>query len=109
MDATQASKVSVHVKLKTQRVTMDTAHRNVERPPRISHWRLLVDQGLVTPHVLNYLVDAYSVFAASVLAGSSVLRSLFGAAFPLFTAQMYGRLGMFVFPPLCCWGDGITC
>lgn len=64
---------------------------------------------LVFMGAINYLVDAYSVFAASVLAGSSVLRSLFGAAFPLFTAQMYGRLGMFVFSPLCCWGDGITC
>lgn len=64
---------------------------------------------LVFMGAINYLVDAYSVFAASVLAGSSVLRSLFGAAFPLFTAQMYGRLGMFVFSPLCCWEDGITC
>lgn len=49
---------------------------------------------LVFMGAINYLVDAYSVFAASVLAGSSVLRSLFGAAFPLFTAQMYGRLGI---------------
>lgn len=34
------------------------------------------------------------VFAASVLAANSVLRSLFGAAFPLFTEQMYTNLGL---------------
>lgn len=34
------------------------------------------------------------VFAASALAASSVLRSLFGAAFPLFTTYMYENLGV---------------
>lgn len=34
------------------------------------------------------------MFAASVLAANAVLRSLFGAAFPLFTTQMYGNLGL---------------
>ena len=33
------------------------------------------------------------VYAASVLAANSVLRSLFGTAFPLFTTQMYENLG----------------
>ncbi len=33
------------------------------------------------------------VYAASVLAANSMLRSLFGAAFPLFTTQMYENLG----------------
>lgn len=42
----------------------------------------------------NYLIDAYTIFAASVLAANSVLRSCFGAAFPLFTTQMYNRLGI---------------
>jgi len=42
----------------------------------------------------NYLVDAYVIYAASVLASNSLLRSLFGAAFPLFTTQMYDRLGV---------------
>lgn len=41
-----------------------------------------------------YLVDAYLIYAASVLAANSVLRSLFGAAFPLFTTQMYEKLGI---------------
>ena len=33
----------------------------------------------------NYLVDAYLLYAASVLAANSVVRSLCGAAWPLFT------------------------
>ncbi|KAM0723234.1 hypothetical protein Q7P37_001434 [Cladosporium fusiforme] len=44
--------------------------------------------------MMNYLIDAYTIFAASVLAANSVLRSLFGAAFPLFTSQMYANLGI---------------
>ena len=43
---------------------------------------------------MNYLIDSYTIYAASVLAANSVLRSLFGAAFPLFTNQMYSRLGI---------------
>lgn len=48
---------------------------------------------LVFLSVTNYLVDAYTIYAASALAANSVLRSLFGAAFPLFTKQMYTALG----------------
>ncbi|KIN08855.1 hypothetical protein OIDMADRAFT_141116 [Oidiodendron maius Zn] len=43
---------------------------------------------------LNYLLDAYTIYAASVLAAGAMLRSLFGAAFPLFTTQMYDNLGI---------------
>jgi multidrug resistance protein len=49
---------------------------------------------LVFLSMINYLVDAYTIYAASVLAANSVLRSLFGAAFPLFTQQMYNNLGV---------------
>lgn len=49
---------------------------------------------LVFLSCLNYLLDAYTIFAASVLAAGAMLRSLFGAAFPLFTTQMYARLGI---------------
>ncbi|RSL54076.1 Efflux pump FUB11 [Fusarium duplospermum] len=49
---------------------------------------------LVFLSLLNYLIDSYVVFAASVLAANSVLRSLFGAAFPLFTPHMYENLGV---------------
>ncbi|OHE93784.1 major facilitator superfamily transporter [Colletotrichum orchidophilum] len=49
---------------------------------------------LVFLSLLNYLIDSYVIFAASVLAANSVMRSLFGAAFPLFTTQMYQNLGI---------------
>jgi len=49
---------------------------------------------LVFLSVMNYLIDAYTIFAASVLAANSVLRSCFGAAFPLFTTYMYSNLGI---------------
>jgi multidrug resistance protein len=49
---------------------------------------------LVFLGLMNYLIDAYTIYAASVLAASAVLRSLFGAAFPLFTRQMYDNLGV---------------
>lgn len=49
---------------------------------------------LVFLSIMNYLIDTYTIFAASVLAANSVLRSLFGAAFPLFTTYMYNKLGI---------------
>ncbi|VDB91856.1 unnamed protein product [Peniophora sp. CBMAI 1063] len=44
--------------------------------------------------VLNYLADAYPKYAATVLAGNDLMRSLFGAAFPLFAGAMYHNLGV---------------
>ena len=44
--------------------------------------------------ITNYLIDTYTIYAASVLAANSVLRSLFGFAFPLFTRDMYEKLGI---------------
>ncbi|TVY30894.1 putative MFS-type transporter protein [Lachnellula hyalina] len=41
----------------------------------------------------NYLVDSYQHLAASALAAKTFLRSFWGAAVVLFTAQMYKRLG----------------
>jgi len=38
---------------------------------------------LVFLSIMNYLIDAYTIFAASVLAGNGIIRSVFGAAFPL--------------------------
>ncbi|KAH8675248.1 major facilitator superfamily domain-containing protein [Xylariales sp. PMI_506] len=49
---------------------------------------------LVFLSLTNYLIDSYVVFAASVLAANSVIRSLFGAAFPLFTDKMFVNLGI---------------
>ncbi|KAL2801953.1 major facilitator superfamily domain-containing protein [Aspergillus granulosus] len=44
--------------------------------------------------IVNYLIDSYTIFAASVLAGMSILRYIFGAVFPLFTPYMYRALGL---------------
>lgn len=66
------------------------------------HWIVSIMAGapfgfgmvLIFLGIMNYLIDSYTIFAASVLAANSVLRSLFGAAFPLFTSQMYAGLGI---------------
>lgn len=42
----------------------------------------------------NYIIDCYVQFASSALATKVFLRSAGGAAFPLFTTQMYHRLGL---------------
>ncbi|KAE8146764.1 FAD binding domain-containing protein [Aspergillus avenaceus] len=47
--------------------------------------------------VQSYLVDAYTVFAASAIAAASLLRSLAGFAFPLFAPRLFEVLG---------WGRG---
>lgn len=39
-------------------------------------------------------MDSYTIYAASVLAATAMLRSFFGAAFPLFVSQMYAALGI---------------
>lgn len=44
--------------------------------------------------LLNYLADAYEIFAASALAASSCCRSLAGAVLPLATTPMYKKLGV---------------
>lgn len=40
----------------------------------------------------NYIVDVYLMISASALSSSTVVRSLFGAGFPLFARQMYETL-----------------
>ncbi|KAJ7250067.1 MFS polyamine transporter [Mycena haematopus] len=40
-----------------------------------------------------YVVDAFTLYAASALAAVGCLRSIFGFAFPLFAEQMYKKLG----------------
>ncbi|GMG27174.1 unnamed protein product [[Candida] boidinii] len=42
----------------------------------------------------NYIIDTYAKYAASALATKVFLRSAGGAAFPLFTMQMYHKLGL---------------
>lgn len=44
--------------------------------------------------LLNYIVDAYLMFAASAIAGNTFMRSGFGAVFPLFATYMFDGMGI---------------
>lgn len=44
--------------------------------------------------IQTYLVDAFTIYAASAIAANAVLRSLLGALFPLFGLKMYDALGL---------------
>lgn len=44
--------------------------------------------------LLNYLVDAYEIFAASAMAAASFSRSAFGAVLPFAATPMYRSLGV---------------
>jgi len=49
---------------------------------------------LIFMALLNYLVDAYKIFAASAMAATSTARSLSGAALPFAAGPMYRKLGV---------------
>jgi hypothetical protein len=49
---------------------------------------------LVILPMVNYLIDSYTIYAASVLAAAAIFRSIVGAVFPLFTSKMYHNLGI---------------
>ncbi|KAF2447743.1 major facilitator superfamily [Karstenula rhodostoma CBS 690.94] len=57
---------------------------------------LLIGFGLLSIFLqaLNYLVDAYLMFAASAIAANTFLRSICGAVFPLFAQQMFNGMGI---------------
>ena len=42
----------------------------------------------------TYLVDAFTIYAASAMAANTVLRSLMGAFLPLAGPRMYAALGL---------------
>ena len=44
--------------------------------------------------VSTYLVDAYTIYAASAMAANTVFRSLAGALLPLAGPKMYETLGL---------------
>ncbi|RMZ81328.1 hypothetical protein DV738_g2303, partial [Chaetothyriales sp. CBS 135597] len=44
--------------------------------------------------ITSYLTDCYGPFGASALAANAVMRSLFGAVFPLFSLDLYHALGV---------------
>ena len=44
--------------------------------------------------IQTYLVDAFTIHAASAIAANTVLRSLVGALLPLAGPSMYAKLGL---------------
>ena len=66
------------------------------------HWSVSIIAGapfgfglvLIFQGINNYLVDSYTIFSASVLAGTAVVRSVLATVFPLFTGTMYHNLGI---------------
>lgn len=57
---------------------------------------LFVGVGLIAAFMCinTYLVDTFARYAASAMAANTILRSIFGATFPLFGLQMYNKLGL---------------
>ena len=49
---------------------------------------------LIFMALLNYVTDAYEVYAASAVSATSICRSVFGAVLPLAARPMYQRLGI---------------
>ncbi|KAI1614195.1 putative MFS transporter [Exophiala viscosa] len=49
---------------------------------------------LVIMPLINYLIDSYTIYAASVLAAAAIFRAIVGAAFPLFTNRLYKAIGI---------------
>lgn len=67
--------------------------------PSISFWAPMMSSLLLGFSVVwiflgifNYIIDCYLYVAASALAINAVMRSSFGASFPLFATQMYESL-----------------
>jgi len=55
-----------------------------------------VGMGMITTFmpIMTYLIDAYTIHAASVVAANTVLRSTCGAFLPIAGPAMYSKLGL---------------
>ncbi|KAH8807994.1 MFS multidrug transporter [Xylogone sp. PMI_703] len=66
------------------------------------HWLVGISSGIIYGFALiivflgitSYLTDCYGPYAASAMAANAVLRSVFGATFPLFANDMYQKLNI---------------
>ncbi|KAL8657471.1 MAG: hypothetical protein Q9226_001881 [Calogaya cf. arnoldii] len=66
------------------------------------HWMVPILSGipfgigfmLIFMALLNYITDAYEIFAASAMAATSTCRSIFGAVLPIAARPMYQSLGI---------------
>ena len=61
----------------------------------LSVYHVLITNAALQLGAMTYLIDSYgALFGASAIAANGLLRYTFGAVFPLFTVQMYDRLGI---------------
>ncbi|KAI5286267.1 hypothetical protein KEM54_006920 [Ascosphaera aggregata] len=66
------------------------------------HWIVPTLSGLLSgfgllcifQQLMNYIIDAYLVFAASAIAGNTFMRSITAGAFPLFATYMFNGMGI---------------
>ena len=69
--------------------------------PKTIHWAAPIAAGLpfgagntaVFIYASNYLVHSYGIYAASAMAGNSVVRSVMGATLPLAGQALYSKMG----------------
>ena len=69
--------------------------------PKSIHWAVPIAAGIpfgagnttVFIYASNYLVHSYGIYAASAMAGNSVIRSLLGGTLPLAGPSLYAKLG----------------
>lgn len=52
--------------------------------------------GVIFTAFLNYLTDAYEIYAASAMAATSICRSMVGSAFPLFASTSMDPLYIYL-------------
>lgn len=62
--------------------------------PALSTILIGMSVSLVFISFLSYLVDTYLMYSASAFAANTMIRSIVGAAFPLFTVQMFEGMGV---------------
>ncbi|TFY75862.1 hypothetical protein EWM64_g8151 [Hericium alpestre] len=60
--------------------------------PMMSSIPIGMSVALIFISFLTYLIDTYLMFAASAFAANTIVRSSVGAAFPLFTVQMFENM-----------------
>jgi Major Facilitator Superfamily len=62
--------------------------------PVLGCWFLGLGFATIFQQATNYLIDAFTVYAASAVAAITFLRSVFAAAFPLFATPMFHNMGV---------------
>jgi len=62
--------------------------------PALSTVVLGLSISMIFMSFLSYLIDTYLMYSASAFAANTICRSAVAAAFPLFTTQMFNKLGV---------------